>query len=102
MKALYLFCAILLVSSCQKDQPEPGEIKATIISFNIAVAACMGGYDIETDLGRYRSLDQLPEPYGSYEAIKYPASVWIRFKRGGSCGEAQNAITVVSIRERKK
>jgi hypothetical protein len=101
MKALYLLSAILILSSCQKDQPETGEFKATILSFNIAVAACMGGYDIEIDSGRYRSLDELPEPYSRYEAIKYPASVWIRYKRGGSCGELQNAITVTSIRERK-
>ena len=43
MKTLYLFIAVSLLLGCNKDQSEPREVKATITSFSIAVAVCMGG-----------------------------------------------------------
>ena len=42
MKTLYLFIAVSLLLGYDKDQSEPGEVKATITSFSIAVTVCMG------------------------------------------------------------
>ena len=62
MKTIGLLSLLTLTLGCSTEQVDSQEVKATITSFSIPVAACMGGYEIETPSGNYR-INNLPPDY---------------------------------------
>ena len=103
MKTIGLLSLLTLALGCSTEQVDSQEVKATITSFSIPVAACMGGYEIETPSGNYR-INNLPpdSPYQYYEKLSYPVTVWVRYKKTteGQCANFGSGIDITAIRPR--
>lgn len=95
---------LFLLLGCNKDDPQPGEVSATLTGFVVEDrfdgSLTCSGYEIQTGDAHYRTVTKLPEAFTDPNA--WPVPVWIRYERDEKdpCTERSNRIVILSIRKR--